>query len=133
MGRPICPTQGIAFAFPDICKTPSPGGSVPVPYPNIAQLSDAKDVADDLLLGGSPLKALLLDSFVQASTGDEGGTAGGGLKSGGIKGQCKVTSASTTVLYGGKGVARFGDTTSQNDENATGTLLGAFPTVLVGG
>ena len=36
MGRPICPTQGIAFAFPDVCKTPTPGGPVPIPYPNVA-------------------------------------------------------------------------------------------------
>jgi len=22
-------------AFPDVCKTPSPGGPVPIPYPNL--------------------------------------------------------------------------------------------------
>ena len=26
---------GVCIAFPDVCKTPSPGGPVPVPYPNI--------------------------------------------------------------------------------------------------
>ena len=30
--------NGIAAAtIPDVCKTPSPGGPVPVPYPNIAR------------------------------------------------------------------------------------------------
>ncbi|ARE41823.1 hypothetical protein RGUI_3682 [Rhodovulum sp. P5] len=132
MGLPICPTQGIAMAFPDVCKTPTPGGPVPLPYPNIAQLADATDVADDLLLGPSSLKAVLQDSSIATSTGDEAGSIGG-VTSGGIKGACSVTSGSSTVLYGGKGIARFGDPTSQNDDNAVGVLMGAFPTVLVGG
>jgi uncharacterized Zn-binding protein involved in type VI secretion len=127
MGQPICPMQGIAFAFPDVCDTPTPGGPVPIPYPNIAQLADAEDVADELLLGGSSAKAILEGSRIATSTGDEGGSAGV------TKGACEVTGGSSTVLYGGKGIARFGDATSQNAENAVGTLLGAFPTVLVGG
>jgi len=132
MGQPICPTQGIAFAFPDVCNTPTPGGPVPVPYPNIAQLSAAQDVATDLLLGPAGLNAVLQDSFVQTSTGDEAGSAGG-VTSGTIMGRCAVTGGSATVLYGGRGIARFGDPTTQNSRNATGQLLGAFPTVLVGG
>lgn len=133
MGQPICPTQGIAFAFPDVCKTPAPPGSpVPLPYPNVAQLADAQDVADDLLLGPQSLKAVLKDSTIATSTGDEAGSVGG-VSSGTIKGECKVTSASQTVKYGGKGIARFGDPTTQNNENAVGSLLGVFPTVLVGG
>lgn len=136
MGQPVCPTQGIAFAFPDVCNTPTPGGPVPIPYPNIAQLADAQNVADDLLLGPAGLKAVLMDSEIATSSGDEAGSAGG-VTSGTIKGACKVTGASSSVKYGGKGIARFGDTTSQNRAgntgNATGTLLGAFPTVLIGG
>lgn len=136
MGQPVCPTQGIAFAFPDVCNTPTPGGPVPIPYPNIAQLADAQNVADDLLLGSAGLKAVLMDSEIATSSGDEAGSAGG-VTSGTIKGACKVTGASSSVKYGGKGIARFGDTTSQNRAgntgNATGTLLGAFPTVLIGG
>jgi hypothetical protein len=26
--------SGVTFSFPDVCKTPTPGGPVPVPYPN---------------------------------------------------------------------------------------------------
>ena len=34
---------GIVLAFPDVCKTPSPGGpAVPIPYPNIVP-----DTGDD--------------------------------------------------------------------------------------
>ena len=27
--------NGMTIAFPDVCKTPTPGGPVPIPYPNI--------------------------------------------------------------------------------------------------
>lgn len=129
MGQPICPNQGIAFAFPDVCSTPTPGGPVPVPYPNIADLSAATGLADQLLLGGGQ-KALLAQSEVATSTGDEAGNAGGPTT---IKGKMRVVSGSSSVLYGGKGIARFGDPTKQNNDNADGRLMGAFATVLVGG
>ena len=138
MGQPIAPTQGIAFAFPDVCKTPAPPGPpVPMPYPNVAQLDQANGVTDEsnkeLLVGPSSLHVLLLDSEITTSTGDEAGSVGG-VTSGTIKGRCRVTQASSSVIYGPsqKGIARFMDTTSQNDGNATGMVLGAFPTVLVG-
>ena len=33
-------SNGVTIAFPDVCKTPAPGGPVPIPYPNIARSSD---------------------------------------------------------------------------------------------
>ena len=33
-------SNGVTIAFPDVCKTPTPGGPVPIPYPNIAKSSD---------------------------------------------------------------------------------------------
>ena len=132
MPKPIAPALGIAFAFPDVCKTPAPPAPpVPIPYPNVADLSQATGVADQLLLGPNGDPALLLDSEVATSTGDEAGSAGG-VTSGSIKGKCVITRASGSVLYGGKGVARFLDTTSQNDDNAQGMVLAALPTILVG-
>jgi len=131
MGLPICPNQGIALAFPDVCNTPTPGGPVPIPYPNIAQLSDATDVAEQLLLGPQSLNAILQDSQVAVSSGNEAGSLGG-VTSGVIKGPCKVTAGSSSVLYGGKSISRLTDATEQNDGNAVGVLLGAFPTVLIG-
>ena len=138
MVQPIAPTQGIAFAFPDVCKTPAPPGPpVPIPYPNIAQLDQATGITDEsnkeLLVGPSGLHVLLLDSEIATSTGDEAGSVGG-VSSGTIKGKCKVTKASGSVVYGSnkKGIARFMDTTTQNNDNATGIVLGAFPLVLVG-
>ncbi|MCP4709352.1 MAG: DUF4150 domain-containing protein [Planctomycetes bacterium] len=131
MSKPIAPAKGIAFAFPDVCNTPAPPSSpVPIPYPNVAQLNQATGITDEsdkeLKVGGDYV--LLLDSEVSTSVGDEAGSAGG------TKGACKITGASRSVVYGPnkKGLARFLDTTDQNDGNAQGMLLSAFPTVLVG-
>ena len=33
-------SNGVTIAFPDVCKTPTPGGPIPIPYPNIAKSSD---------------------------------------------------------------------------------------------
>ncbi|MBL8972206.1 MAG: DUF4150 domain-containing protein, partial [Myxococcales bacterium] len=36
-------TVGVSTAtLPDVCKTPSPGGPVPLPYPNFASQSSLK-------------------------------------------------------------------------------------------
>ncbi len=136
MGTPIAPATGIAFAFPDVCNTPAPPGPpVPIPYPNVAQLGDARPVSDvpgkELLAGGDPV--LLATSEVATSSGDEAGSVGG-VVSGTTKGTCTITRASASVLYGpdGVGLVRFLDPTSQNSDNATGMILSALPTVLVG-
>ena len=34
-------TGEILTAFPDVCLTPSPGGPVPIPYPNVGSASDS--------------------------------------------------------------------------------------------
>ena len=31
---------GLSIVFPDVCKTPTPGGPIPIPYPNIGKSSD---------------------------------------------------------------------------------------------
>jgi len=31
-----CQLGGMNFGFPDVCKTPSPVGPIPIPYPNMA-------------------------------------------------------------------------------------------------
>lgn len=136
MSKPIAPATSIAFAFPDVCLTPAPPSSpIPIPYPNIAQLSQATCISDEsdkeLLVGG--MHVILLDSEVSSSSGDEAGSSGG-VKSGKIMGKCVVKQASGSVLYGpdGKGIARFLDMTEQNEGNAVGNIMAAFPTVLVG-
>ncbi len=131
MGQPITVKDGICFAFPDVCLTPAPPLSpVPIPYPNIARLLEAKGTASTVKVGGK--EVVTEASWIQNSTGDEAGS-NGGVTSGGTKGECKFTTFSSTVKANGKGVVRMGDSTTQNDQNAVGTVLGGVPTVLVGG
>ncbi len=128
MGKPIALAKDIAFAFPNICTTNIPSvGPVPIPYPNVAQLSDASPVSDtsaELLVKGTHV--LVEDSEVEESSGDE--PADEGTKSG----KCTFSGASQSVFYNGKGILRFSDQTSQNNGNAVGMILSAEPSVLVG-
>ena len=136
---PVAIAKGIAFAFPDVCLTPAPPAPpVPIPYPNIAQLDQATPVTDAggkaLKVGSSGDHVLLKDGEIASSSGDEAGSVGG-VKSGTTKGKCKIVGGSGTVLYGPekRGLVRFMDMTTQNNENAVGAVMSAFPTVLVGG
>lgn len=131
MGQPITVTDGVCFAFPDVLMTPVPGSSpVPIPYPNIAQLSDAKKTSPDVTAGGK--EVVIVTSEIENSSGGEAGTDG--AASGGAQNAaCTFVSGSGTVTVNGEQVVRLGDPTEQNDGNAVGTVLGGLPTVLVGG
>jgi hypothetical protein len=129
MGKPIARAEGTCFAFPNVCNTPSPSGTLPVPYPNIAQLSDATGTATSVLAGGKAV--VVADSEIARSSGDEAGS-GGGVSSGSFGGRCTFTAHSETVLAEGKKVVRQLDTTSQNGGNATGHVMVGLAGVLVG-
>jgi hypothetical protein len=138
MAKPVAVAKGVAFAFPDVCLTPAPPSSpVPIPYPNIAQLDMANAKTDlsgrQVRVGSSGDTILLQDAIISTSSGDEAGSAGG-VKSGTSKGQCRLVQGSGSVIYGpqGKGLVRFMDRTEQNNGNAQGNVMSAFPTVLVG-
>lgn len=67
---------GQCFAFPDVCKTPSPPGSpVPIPYPNIGMVMQASGTASKVKLCRKP--AVTKKSEMKRSQGDESGIAGG--------------------------------------------------------
>lgn len=123
MARPIARTEGVCFAFPDVLVTPTSGGPVPMPYPNVAQLAEAAPAARDVNAGGKPV----------VLEGDEIRSSTGGEPSGQPLTRCTFTSASTTVKANGQGVVRQGDTTSQNGGGSTGSVMVGLPTVLVGG
>ncbi len=127
MAKPIAVAKNIAFAFPNVCNTSTPGGPVPIPYPNIAQLSDATPVSNtgkELLVGGTHV--IVEDSVVATSSGDEPAIPGTN------SGKCEMTEYSGSVFYNGKGIVRFADQTSQNNGNAVGMVLSAEPSVMVG-
>lgn len=99
-------------AVPDVCKTPSPTGPVPIPYVNLAQDSDLSEGSKTVTLEGNSIA--LKNSHLSTSTGDEAGTAGGGLISAKTRGKMTWGSHSLDVKIEGKGVVRFMDATQHN-------------------
>lgn len=130
MGKPIATKTGICFAFPDVLKTPTPSGDVPIPYPNIAQLSSADGASEDVKAGGK--EVILESSEISSSSGGEAGVSGGVKESGAHLGACTFSEYSETVKANGKGIVRQFDQTEQNDGNATGMVMVGNPSVLVG-
>jgi hypothetical protein len=108
-------SNGTTIAFPDVCKTPTPAGPVPIPYPNIAKSSDTAKGSKTLETDGNPI--CLKDSNFMISTGDEGGSAGGGVVSNKIKGKAEFVNFSFDVMVEGKNVARAFDLMLHNDKN----------------
>jgi hypothetical protein len=77
---------------PDVCKTPSPGGPVPIPYPVIMSLSSslAKGTTTVKADGGNMIA--IKGSEYSRCNGDEAGTAGGVVSSTNMK-------EATWILY----------------------------------
>lgn len=61
--------------LPDVCKTPSPGGPVPLPYPNIANQSSLRNGTTTVKAKGKMIA--IKRSQYGRSNGDEPGTVGG--------------------------------------------------------
>jgi uncharacterized Zn-binding protein involved in type VI secretion len=107
--------DGQCFAFPDVCKTPTPGGPVPLPYPNIAMLTQASSgtLSSKVKIMGK--KAATENTEISMSSGDEAGSAGGGVVSNKIKGPGKFKQGSSKVKIEGHGAAYHGAMVGQND------------------
>ena len=61
-------STGLSIAFPDVCKTPSAPGPVPIPYPNFAKTAvEAQKVK---LQGGT---VATKGAVLKSSTGNEAG------------------------------------------------------------
>jgi len=66
---------GQCFAFPDVCKTPSTGGPIPIPYPNFGQVMQATKTATKVKMCQKPV--VTKKSEMTMSQGDEAGVNGG--------------------------------------------------------
>jgi len=109
-------TNGGAVAnstAPDVCKTPSPAGPLPIPYPNVAETSmaDPGGLVPEVTITGMP--AMNLMSKIMLSNGDQAGAAGG-VVSGKIMGEMAFTLGSVTVMVGGKPAVRVTSPTIHN-------------------
>ncbi|WP_423600235.1 DUF4150 domain-containing protein [Roseateles sp. MS654] len=120
-------SNGISAAtIPDVCKTPSPGGPVPIPYPNIAQSITLSN--GTTTVKGDKAMAAIKGSKFAMSNGDNPGVAGG------VKSSTFMKEA-TWILYSfdtkmnGKNCARFMDKMFHNHENAA-NLAGVIQSVV---
>lgn len=107
-------SNGITIAFPDVCKTPTPAGPIPIPYPNIAQSTDTAQGTKKVMCDGQ--STCVKDSNFKMSTGDEAGSVGG-IISNKIKGKAEFVLYSFDVKFEGKNVARAFDIMLHNDKN----------------
>jgi uncharacterized protein DUF4150 len=114
-------STGIAASFPDVCKTPAPPAPfVPIPYPNIAQSSDTSQGSTTVKCDGNPI--MLEGSTFSMSSGDEAGSAGGGMVSSKIKGKAEFTMHSFDVKADGKGVPRLLDPMQTNEGSPANSM-----------
>lgn len=102
--------------LPDVCKTPSPGGPVPVPYPNISLASSLAKGTTTVKADGGNMIAVKGSEF-SMSQGDEPGTAGG-VKSSTFKKESTWITYSFDVKMEGKNACRLTDKKFQNHENS---------------
>jgi len=113
--------------FPDVCKTPSPGGPVPLPYPNVSQANTLTGGTTTVKVDGGNMAAIKGSKF-SMSTGDEPGTAGG-VKSSTFKQASTWITYSFDVKLDGKNACRFTDKKFQNNEN-TVDAMGVIPIIV---
>jgi hypothetical protein len=115
---------------PDVCKTPSPGGPVPIPYPNMSPDSNLTQGAATVTINGNPVGNT--DAQLSRSNGDEAGTAGGVVSSKNM-GAFGWSAGSMDVEAEGKGVVRLLDPllTNGNTYNDAGITIGE-PQVIYG-
>ena len=105
--------------MPDTCKTPSPGGPAPLPYPNIGMVRDANNTCAKVQI--QKKDAVTIASKIPQSKGDEAGTLGGVI-SGVNMSQIAYKKASSKVFAKGKKVAHLVSPTAHNGSNANAPL-----------
>ena len=108
-------SSGISTAtIPDVCKTPSPGGPIPIPYPNIAQSITLAD--GTTTVKGDKAMAANKGSKFALSNGDNAGVVGG-VKSNVFMKEATWVLYSFDVKMDGKNAARLTDPMFHNSEN----------------
>lgn len=113
----ICQTNGPL----DVCKTPSPSGPIPMPYPNIAMCNQASSGTCTKKVKIAGYVVLTKDSQIPSSTGDEAGSAGG-VVSGTIKGPVLYKTFSQKVKMEGVNVVRHLCVTTHNGTSPNAML-----------
>ena len=106
---------GQCFAMPDVCKTPTPAGPVPIPYPNMGNVAQATKTSTKVKFVNK--EVVLENSEIPMSQGDEAGTAGG-VVSGRNMDKIVFKKGSSKVQIEGKGCVYLTAMTGHNGSNA---------------
>lgn len=108
-------SNGICMAtIPDVCKTPSPAGPIPIPYPNIAMSSSLADGTTTVKVEGK--MAAVKGSKYSQSNGDNAGVAGGVVSSSFMK-EAEWILFSFDVKMDGGNACRLMDKMTCNKKN----------------
>lgn len=110
-------SNGVSIVFPDVCKTPSPGGPIPIPYANIGKSSDTSKGPKSVKTDGQ--MPMVKGAQYSRSMGDEPGTLKGVVSSDQM-GVCEFMMYSPDVKFEGKNVCRMGDPLFHNKKNIMG-------------
>lgn len=110
-------SNGVSIVFPDVCKTPTLGGPVPIPYPNIGKSSDTSKGPKSVKTDGQ--MPMIKGAQYTRSVGDEAGTLKG-IVSSDQMGVCEFMMYSADVKFEGKNVCRMGDPLFHNKKNIMG-------------
>lgn len=108
---------GMSTVFPDVCKTPSPAGPIPIPYPNIGQAANTSAGPSSVKFDG--VMPMTKQAKYSMTSGDEAGSAGGVVSST-IKGEAEFMMYSFDVKLDGKNACRLGDPLFHNKKNIMG-------------
>lgn len=120
-------SDGTVVVGPDVCKTPSPGGPVPIPYPNFSFSGDLANGSKNVKVNGVP--ACMKGSNFSKSTGDEAGSLGG-LLSNKTASKAEPVTYSFDVKIEGKNVVRNFDMFQSNGKNTLPGLIMQTPILL---
>ena len=116
MGMPASSKSGgMCLAFPDVCLTPVLGVPVPIPYPNIAQVSNASDTVDKVVIENK--ETVVESSKISSSMGDEAGVQGG-VTSGKNMDEVQFKGYSSKVYFKGKKAVYHTATSAHNGSSA---------------
>lgn len=112
--------------IPDVCKTPSPAGPVPIPYPNFAMSNTLADGTTTVFAKGGKMIAIKGSQY-KMSTGDEPGTVGG-VKSNTFKQATDWITYSFDVKMDGQNACRDTDKKFHNNKNTVDVMGNLNPT-----
>jgi hypothetical protein len=116
---------GMDMGFPDACKTPTPAGPIPIPYPNIAMSATTAPVVPNVLIDCMP--SINMASKGLISNGDQAGVVGGLIDSM-IMGQTNYNVGCFTIFFGGTPAQRLTSVTGQNSAGLVPNAVGLCST-----